>query len=165
MVELKPAVLTKEYIKEWNIYNPKLYNIYVDGVKKSDKLYTMGVFPANLENPYFLILLHREALYELHIEANPEKRKHLESVFTIITNKGEVKKEFNSFNSPYLLGGLIYVLNNSYYNIETGEKYLNTSHSINTENYLFLDNRYDSVESRKGVMQLDKRTGTYTIIN
>lgn len=177
-VELIHAEVSAEYCKKWNIspQSDDFMHLYVNGVKKSDTLYRIGGFGTNLKEPYFMILKQVESIYDKHImEAAIARAKkdgykgdnnprYLANCSCIIDNNGDERKVFNSFDSPYLQGGLIYSLNKSYHNIETGEVIADYIYfSMESYEFLFLDNSYDKDKSRRGVMKVNKNDGSFEI--
>ena len=88
------------------------------------------------------------------------KRKHLDSRWCILDEFGIEKIEFTHFESPCLIkDSCIYSIDSKYYNIETKELYCESSHSMTSKQYLFLDNRYDTDKDKIGILKIDKITG------
>lgn len=161
-IELRPVKLDLNYAKKWNERREDFYNLYINGEKKSESLYRIGGFGANLDDEYFLILKYSEAFYGDDITTNKKNKKHLESHWCILDKKGHEKALFDSFKSP-CLHGCIYSLGNKYYNIETGEIYCDSYKTVSSEKYLFLENRYDEDKEKRGVLKIDKKDGTFEI--
>jgi hypothetical protein len=83
---------------------------------------------------------------------------------TIIKQNGIEKKEFAPYKSPYLVSNsCLYSLNNDYYNIETGEFYCTAYTKIESSEFVFLENSYDKDLSKRGVMQINKKDGSWTV--
>jgi hypothetical protein len=77
----------------------------------------------------------------------------------IINNKGKIVFiQKNSLDYPYHVGGIIAKLNSEYFNLNTGELIVSGDSSIESKDYLFVDNRYKK-EFEEGVYKIDKRTG------
>lgn len=77
--------------------------------------------------------------------------------------KQEIKYSMCNIVQDFLYGGVIYVIDNKYYNIESGEFYCNSYTSMDTNEYLFLDNKYDNDKSKRGVMKINKNDGTFEV--
>ena len=174
-IELKPITLDEEYRKKWNIHSLRDFvQIYVNDILKSEQLYRIGGMGVDLKQPYFMILKQVEAIYDFKFikqcypnKSNKElesQRNHLEDCWCILDNNGDERVLFKQFDSPYLKGGLIYLLNNAYYNIETGEMYCDSVYrGISSKEFVFVDNSYDKIESRRGVMKINKNDGSFEI--
>lgn len=57
----------------------------------------------------------------------------------------------------------IYTLEQRYYNIETGELYCQSFTSMQSKEFLFLNNAYDADTSKRGVMKINKADGTFEL--
>jgi len=167
MLELKPIVLSLEYRKEWNKSSKDFFNLYVDGKKVNDAIYRTGMWDGRVKDGYIMLLKYVEAFYSKEIlkMSGSNKPKHLESQWCILNEKGEEKVCFEPYNSPYLMGGVIYSIKSDYFNIETNEFYCNASSTMNTDNYLFLENKYDKNILKRGVLKIEKKTGLFELIN
>lgn len=166
MIELKPVSISEEYSKKWNEHCKDFVNIYKDGVKLRDTLYRVGGMGCKLSEKYFMILKYSEEYYPDKITKNPKEKPHLQGNWVIIGQDGKEMVEFDSskFSSPYLQGGVVYVLDKHYYNIETGELYCSAYSSMKSQNFLFLNNQFDENKERRGVMKIELSTGLYEII-
>ena len=170
MIELKPIELSLDYLTKWNEQSKVFAQIYVDGKKVNDNIYRVGGIGGLNKVGYSRLLKYTEAFYEKRImdmcgENKPKNNRHLQGNWCIINEKGEEKIVFeNSLDSPYLDGGVIYSKKNSYFNIETGKLYCDADSSMSTENYLFLENKYDKDKSKRGVLKIDKKTGEFELI-
>jgi len=163
-IELRPVELSPEYREKWNVHSTDYCNIYKDGVKISDTLYRKGGMSRLGEgDEYSMILKCPEAYYEDNITKDKKKKRHLENQSVIVDKNGIEKVNFDNYDSPYLQGGLIYSLNSKYYNIETGELYCDAHTSMKTEEFIFLDNKYDKDKSKRGVMKINKFNGTFEL--
>lgn len=166
-IELRPANPDSAYLEKWQAsHTPDFRHLYVNGEKVSDQLYRIGGFGINLKDKYFMILKYVEDHYDKSIMkfSKNKNSRHLAGHWCIIDHNGVEKQIFKEFSHPYLQGGVVYVLDSKYYNIETGELYCYSSDCIKSEEYIFLDNKYDDDHSRRGVFQIKKSDGTYTII-
>lgn len=164
-ITLVPVALDEEYAKKWNTEHCRDYvHVYKDGKKVSDTLYRVGGFGGDIETPYFLLLKYIEEYYEDNITKIKKDKPHLAGYWCIINSDGKEMVVFDSFKTPYLHGGVTYSVDSNYYNIETGELYGN-SHggTMGTDEFLFLNNRYDKDHSRRGVIKINKHDGTYEL--
>jgi hypothetical protein len=165
MLELNPIKLNDEYRKKWNVSQSDFLHLCNDGVKINDSLYRVGMFGCNIKNDYFLLLKHVEAFYSDDIVKDKNKKPHLESQWCIVDKNGVEKVNFESFKSPYLQGGKIYAIDGKYYNIETGEYYGSSSHSMSTEKFIFINNQFHQDESKRGVLKINKADGSSELFN
>lgn len=169
MLELRQTILDDDYCKKWKVKKYDYFNLYYDGVKVSDNLYRVGGFgfsPSVMKNDsikYFMLLKYVEAYYDDYITKVIKDKPHLDGQSCIIDEYGNEKVIFDKFKHPYLKGGVIYVIDNKYYNIESGEFYCNSYTSMDTNEYLFLDNKYDNDKSKRGVMKINKNDGTFEV--
>lgn len=167
-ITLVPVTVCPKYLKKWNAeHTNDFVHLYVNGKKVSDTLYRIGGFGAKFDNQYFMLLKQVEDKYNDLITKDKKRKKHLADRWCIIDNNGKEIKVFRKFASPYIFG-VVYSLNNHYFNIETGEQYdggLGVYSTLSTEKYLFLDNNYDKDVSKRGVIKIDKRTGEYEVFN
>lgn len=162
-VMLKPVTLDEKYRKEWNESLTDFCHLYRNDEKVSDTLYRVGGMGGKYKDGYIMLLKYTEAYYEDSITKDKSKKKHLEGLWCILDKDGNEKVVFTQFASPYLQGGQIYCINSEYYNIETGELYCYASSSMASEEFIFLDNKFDKDESRRGVMKINKADGSYEI--
>ena len=167
-LQLSRISVKEEYRKEWNIDLNDFVCLTKNGELLRPTLYRIG----GLNNPklnkdnYFMLLKHVEAFYSKDIlkMAKSTDPKHLESRWCIIDKNGNEKVEFNQFDSPYLVeNSCIYSFKSNYYNIETGEHYCNAYKSMASSEFLFLENAYDKDKSKRGVMKINKKDGTWEL--
>jgi hypothetical protein len=164
MIELKHVQLDNEYCKKWNITLSDFVNLYKDGIKVNDTLYRVSGIGVDLKDDYFMLLKHEEAFYDDNIITDIKRKRHLESKFVIINKDCIEKVCFKSFDNPYLCGGLIYTIDHKYYNIETGEFYCHTySHYFSSNDFIFLDNKFDKNLNLRGIMKINKHDGSYEV--
>jgi hypothetical protein len=166
IIELFEIELKDKYAKKWNEHSTDFVHLYVNGKKVSNTLYRIGGFGVKLNEHYFMLLKYTEAFYSKDIlkMSKTKAPKHLKGEWCIIDNNGTEKVNFKQYDSPYLQGGVIYYLDGKYYNIETGYLYCRTSSSMNSKNYLFLNDEYNNDETKCGVMQINKEDGTWILI-
>lgn len=155
----------EEYKKKWKIYGSEDYfHLLKNGtVINNNAIYRVGGMGAKLNEKYFLLLKYTEAFYEDSITKDKNKKRHLEGVWTILDNNGNEKVSFNLFSSPYLVSNsCLYLINSKYYNIETGEYYGDSSKTMETKEFLFLErsgwnSKKDGLEA--GVLKIRKEDG------
>lgn len=164
--------INEDYRKKWNIHHlDDFVCLTRNGELLRPTLYRIG----GLNNPklnkdeYFMLLKHVEAFYSKDIMKMSKGKgnsdpKHLESRWCILDKNGNEKVEFKAFDSVYLLqDSCIYSVKGNHYNIETGEHYGSGSTSMSSKDFLFLDNSYDKDESKRGVMKINKKNGTWEL--
>jgi hypothetical protein len=173
-LQLSPIQVSKEYRKEWNVQMNDFVVLSKNGELISNSLYRVGGFGGDIKDDYFLLIKHVESVYELDFlkrcypnKSNKElelQRKHLEGRWCIIDKNGVEKKEFEQNKTPYIKkGSCIYSLDQNYYNIETDEFYCYSYNLVESSEFLFLENLYDKDLSKRGVMQINKKDGTWTL--
>jgi hypothetical protein len=159
-LSLNPICIKEDYKKEWRISESDFMLLCNNGVPLSNTLYRVG----GLNNPnYFMLLKHIEARWEDKIlkQCKDKYPKHLDSRWCIIDNKGTEKVIFDTYNHGYLVkGSCIYHIGSKYYNIETGEFYGYSPSSMESSTRLYLDTKYDRDKNKRGVLVIDKLTGT-----
>lgn len=175
-LQLSPIQVSEEYLKEWNDRTTDFVVLTKNGELLSNSLYRTGWVSPNIKQDYFMLLKYVESTYDLDFlkKIYPNKKdkelnlmkKHLEGCWCIIDKNGVERKVFSQFENPYLVNdSCIYSLENKYYNIETGEFYCNSSCSMNSSEYLFLENKYDKDLSKKGIMKINKKDGSWSIFS
>lgn len=169
-LQLSQISVKEEYRKKWNIHLNDFVCLTKNGELLRPTLYRIG----GLNNPnlktdnYFMLIKHVEAFYPKDIMKISEStdNKHLESRWCILDKDGNEKVEFKAFESAYLVkDSCIYSVKSNYYNIETGEHYCYASTSIKSNEFLFLENRFDKDESKHGVMKINKKDGTWELFS
>lgn len=167
-LQLSPITLKEEYRKKWNVHENDFVALTRNGELVSNSLYRVGGFGGRSDvnkGGYFMLLKHVEAYYADNITKEKARKPHLESRWVIIDNNGVEKVEFNQFKTPYLTkDSLIYHVDNRYYNIETGEQYGDSIYTkVESKEFLFLENLYDKDDSKRGVMKINKKDGTWEL--
>ncbi len=166
MIELNPIYIKEDYRVKWNIRSSDFFGLAKDGELISDSLYRKGGMWSehNIKNDYFMILKYVEAYYKNDIVTDQKSKPHLEGRWCIIDKNGIEKVEFKAYSSPYMVNNSqIYSLDSNYYNIETGEYYGYSSTSIKSADFLFLDTFFSKDESKRGVMKINKKNGTWEL--
>lgn len=175
-LQLSPIQVNEEYCKEWNERMTDFVVLTKNGELISNSLYRVGGFGFDIKQDYFMLLKYVEAVYEMDFlkkcypnKSNKElelQRKHLEGRWCILDKNGVEKKVFDHFKTPYIKkGSCIYSVDSNYYNIETGEFYCNSSKSMESSEFLFLENPYDKDLSKKGVMKINKKDGSWSVFS
>ncbi len=167
-LQLAPIQVREDYAKEWNERLTDFVVLSKDGELLRPTLYRVGGlnFPNLCEDKYFMLLKYVEAYYPESImrHSTSKSPKHLDGRWCILDADGNERIEFESFRCPYLVkDSCLYSLNGKYYNIETGEHYGSSSTSIESKEFIFLDNRYDSDKSKRGVMKINKKDGSWEL--
>jgi hypothetical protein len=164
-LELRPVEIPKDYRKKWNVHGDDFMHLYYKGKLVSNTYYRLGgLFNIPKDGKYFMIIKHIEDYYDDVITKDPKKKPHLMGCFTILNLKGEEKVVFPQFEHAWIVGDIAYVLNDNYYNIETGELYCKSyeNHFV-TKNFIFINNEYDDDHSKRGVMKISRNDGSYEI--
>ncbi len=165
--ELVHVELSEEYRKKWNVNHSlnDFCHLYKNGEKISDTLYRVGGFGVKLQEDYFMLLKQVESFYKNDITTKENDKRHLGNCACIIRSDGAEIKTFDQFDYVYLHGGVIYSLDNNYYNIDNGYCYSKKSNSVVTsENYIFIEDRYNKDKAKRGVIQISKEDGSYNLI-
>ena len=175
-LQLSPIQVNQDYLNEWNSINNDFVCLTKNGELISNSLYRVGGFGGDIKQDYFLLLKYVEAIYDYDFikQCYPNKsrkelesrRKNLESHWCIIDKNGVEKKEFGQFKNPYIIkGSCIYSIERNYYNIETDEFYCRSSSSMESSEFIFLENHYDKDLSKKGIMKINKKDGSWTVFS
>lgn len=173
-LQLSPIAINEDYRKEWSIREKDFVCLTRGGELINNSLLRVGGIGGLNKDGYSLLLKHVEAIYDYDFikTCYPNKsakelelqRKHLEGRWCIFDKNGIEKVEFKQFASPYLLkDSCIYSVNNNYYNIETGELYCQAYHSVSSTDFLFLENDFDKDVSKRGIMKINKKDGTFEL--
>jgi hypothetical protein len=173
-LQLSPIKVNEEYCKEWNEGKTDFVVLTKNGKLLNNSLYRVGGFGDDITQDYFRLLKYVEAVYEMDFmkKCYPNKRnkelellrKHLEGQWCILDKNGVEKKVFEQFKTPYIKqGSCIYCLGSNYYNIETGEFYCNSDKIMESSEFIFLENPYDKDLSKKGVMKINKKDGSWSV--
>lgn len=162
---LSPIKINEDYRVKWNVHYDDFVCLTLDGELVRPTLYRVGGlnYPKPGKDRYFKLLKHVEAFYPKHIaKTNKGDAKHLESRWCILDKDGNEKFECNDFHSPYLIkDSPVFSVDGSYYNIETNELYCKPSSTMESTEFLFLENRFDKDKSKRGVMRIRKSDGTF----
>ncbi len=166
-LQLNPIKINEDYCKKWNIRMEDYVCLTLNGELLRNTLYRVGGLgsPNVKTDRYFTLLKHVEAMYPDSItKITKGSKRHLESRWCILDSNGVEKVEFEAFKSPYLLkDSCIYSIDNKYYNIESGELYCTSYTSMTSGDYLFLENKFDNDISKRGVIKINKKDGTWEL--
>lgn len=170
IIKFNPIKVNEDYAKKWKIERTNDFIVLTknDEIIR-DTLYRVGgIGKPNPTDDYFMLLKYTEAYYSDDIMkmSKSKDNKHLEANWCILDKNGNEKVEFKSFiNSPYLVNNsCIYSINSEYYNIETGQLYCKCySHHAESSEFLFLQNDYDTDKSKRGVMKINKKDGSFEL--
>jgi len=162
-LELTPITLDEDYCKKWNFSPKDVIKLTRNGVPVNDSIYRTGAFGGKFKDGYCLFLKYTEAFYDDSITSDEARKRHLKGQWCIVDLNGIEKKVFNQFENVYLSGGVIYTVNNGYYNIETDEFICVNNPSISSDEYIFSEDNYNNDKSKRGVVQIKKSDGTYKI--
>lgn len=156
-----------KYRKKWNIYMDDYVQLVDDNGKPiNDSVYRKGGFFNQGDYPYFMLIKYVEEYYADNITKEKKKKPHLAGKWCILDKNGIEKKVFNEFDTPYLIkNSVIYSLNGTYYNFETGECYGNTSNPIISKNFIIIENRWSYKPYPLGVFKINKLDGTKELID
>lgn len=169
-LQLSPIKVDSEYCKKWNVHMEDFVVLTRNGERINNNLYRVG----GLNNPnpekdnYFMLIKYVEAFYSKEIlrMSKTIDPKHLEGRWCIIDKNGVEKVECKQFQSLYLVkNSCIYSIDSNYYNIETGEHYCHANTTMQSTDYLFLDKSFDSDKSKRGVLKICKKSGTYELFS
>lgn len=174
-LDLNKIDVKQEYLDEWNNRCKDFLVLTLNGEILRNTLYRKGGLNSlNVKtDKYFMLLKYSEDLYskEFIKKCYPKKNakeqekhiKHLKAEWVIIDYKGIEKVVFKDLSHGYLVSpdSVLYMIDSNYYNIETGFKYGYTTNSIQSEDFVFLDNKYEKDEAKKGVMKINKIDGSF----
>lgn len=156
----------EDYRKHWNIGLNDFICLTKGGELVRDTLYRIGGLgtPRLGVDEYFMLLKHVEAHYPDDITKDQTRKPHLKDMWCILDKNGNEKIEFDQFSHPYLIkDSLIYSLDRKYYNVETKELYCYASSSIQSSEFLFLENSFDEDKAKRGVMKIHKKSGKFEL--
>lgn len=160
--ELRPIELKDK--KGNTVENREKYShLYHDGLKVDDLVFRKGGMSNGFRDGYCSLIYY-----------TPEEGKREDGfsfgIHVIVNRLGEIVLAGTGITSyPSHCGGNVGKLNDTYYNLLTGEKIFNVSSSgsISGKNYIIVEHRYDWYDKSLplGVYMLDKNTCEYTKID
>lgn len=159
--ELRPIQMFNK--KGEPVTNDNQYsNLYHNDLKVSDEVFRKGGMGGDFRDGYCKLIHY----------TRDKKREDGFSFGThvIINCLGDIVLAGTGISSyPSLYGGNIGKLNDTYYNLLTGEEILtaSSSNTIDSKNYIFVEHRYSwyNKELPLGVYRIDKTTGSYEFID
>jgi hypothetical protein len=164
--------INEDYCKKWNVRPKDFICLTRNGELLRPTLYRIGGLntPKLNKDEYFMLIKHVEAYYSKDIMKGSKSQdpKHLDGWWCILDKHGNEKVVFEPakypLTYPYLVAdSCIYSIGGKYHNIETGEFYCDTSSSMTSADFLFLENRFDKDKSRRGVMKINKKSGLWEL--
>ena len=162
--------LDEKYRKKWNVTRDlDDFGILMRGnYIVNDKLFRIGGLSSfNKGDKYMSLLLQVEAHFSAEIMKMSKSggtSNHLDNQTALVNRNGEIKVIFdNTFDYPYFEGGCIYSLNRKYYNIETNELICSGNSTVKSKDFLFIESRYHSDKTKRGVYQININNGTYVL--
>lgn len=172
-LQLCPVEINAQYREEWQT-KWSLCCLTLDGKLVSETLYSTpgpGITPISKGN-YYLLHKYVEAVYNDDImkmawkeDYKKHNPKHHEALYVIIDKNGQEKVQFEKFQTPYLIpNSCIYILGNSYYNIETNELYAPSFKDyLDSDEFVFIKNEFDKDIKKRGVLKINKLDGSYEL--
>ena len=167
-LQLSHIQINDEYRKEWNERSDDFVVLTKNGELINNSLYRVGGLGKKPDGKnYFMLLKYVEAYYPEDItKVTKSDPKHLSGHWCILDKNGIEKLVCDEFKNPYLIkDSCVYSIGQNYYNIETGEFYCYAYKSIESSEFIFLDNLYDKDLSKKGVMKINKKDGSWSVFS
>lgn len=166
LLQLSPIEVNEDYLEKWNEISRDFLCLTKNGELVNNTLYRTGAYSPDLKDDYFILLKYSEAQYSKEIMkmSKSKNANHLRSNWCIIDKHGNEKVVAPEFRNIYLVkNSIIYSQDSKYYNIETGELYCYASKSMESDDFLFLEGGYGTDEPKRGVMQINKKDGTFIV--
>jgi hypothetical protein len=164
MIHFTKITIDSAYAKKWNVdMNDFIVLTNDEGNPIRNTLYRKGGMGGTWKDGYCELIKYIEEEYSDSITKIAADKPHLAGHWCIINEKGEEKVVTKQFEYIYHQGGIIYSINNTYYNIETGEVYCKGNHSISSSQFIFADNIYHTDKEKMGIWKINKFDGTYEI--
>lgn len=165
-LKLSDIKVNEDYLKKWNNDHTDFVVLSRNGEILRDTLYRIGGL--NCPNPekdeYISLIKYVEAYYNDDITKDKKRKPHLEGRWCIIDKYGTEKFVAKPYDSIYLVkDSVIYSIEGKYYNIETGEYYGSSLNSMQSSEYLFINNIYEKDKSKEGIMKINKKDGSYKV--
>lgn len=164
-LRLVPLLIDEDYRKKWYIHQKDFFILVKGDEQVGNSIYRTGMLNGGIKDGYFLLLKYTEEYYDDSITRDKDRQRHFEGKWCILDKEGNEVIKFESFDSPYLSGGVIYSLNGKYYNIETGKSYGSTNNSISCDDYIFLEDRYNKDKTKRGVLKIKKSDGSVELFS
>lgn len=167
MIELVQTSVSDEYKQKFNVHIDDFITIYKDGKQVSSQLYRIGGLDVDLSKPYFVLLKQVESRYPNNITTNKKKQKYLANCDCLIDQDGIEIITTEQYKSLYYWKGLIYSINDEYYNAKTGISYGYCRNVHFTDNFVFMYNphKINPYVNIKGMLKIDVHTGKIETFN
>lgn len=174
-ITIKEAIVSEKYKEEWSSRNLNDFVCITSNENDeliSENLYRISGFGLGNNEKYFILIKYTEGYYDAEFMKTLKKlkrdssNKYLKSKFTILNDKGVEKVVLEPYVYPYIVdNSLLYTHNNNCFNIETGFCYSDHySDSIESEKHFIINNRYNKNLDMKGVIKINKKDGSYEVI-
>lgn len=181
-LELSAITLKEEYAKKWQAEHISGFFLLTRGhVPIRQTLYRKGGISGQGGIPedqdYFMLLKYTEAQYSKEFlnraKSNMNKlniaggltSNYLKDSWVILDKQGNELVEIGGDASyPYLVkNSVIYSLGGYYYNLLTGEKICTSSGSLQSAEFIFVDNNYDDDKAKRGMWKICKKDASVEI--
>jgi hypothetical protein len=153
-VNFNSIKVNEDYRKKWNLYcNDFVVIATKDGELISNTLYRKGGMWDNptTDTKYVLIIKHVEN----------KRTKQLDYFRCIVDENGNEKVVFKpSLDYPYLIEKTcLYTLKGCIFHIETNTLITKEDSVMHSDEFLFVENKYDDDKNKRGVWKICKKTG------
>lgn len=135
-------------------------HLYKDGEQVTSQIFRKGGICHGFKDGYCSLILYNKVRKTKGNTSGFDFGTHV-----LINELGQVKMGSKGLDHPNHLGGNLASLNNTYYNLLTGEAIMpKSSASINAKNFVIVEHRYDfdcyskEVKMPLGVYKIDKVT-------
>lgn len=166
-ISFSPIDLNPEYRKKWNAKQHDYICLTRGGEPINNNVYRKGgLFSFNPETDnYFIIIKCVEAVWPDKITKVKKDKNHLSTVWCIYDKWGneKIQKPESLSYLSLVKNSCIYSDGSHYYNIETKEYYGESSDSMETDTYLWIDTRSWKDKENTGIKQINKKDGTFTL--
>jgi len=133
----------------------KFYFLFKDGKQVSDLVFRKAKYKTKFDCGFAEVIAYKDFFYK-----NPGSIPTL----CIINDNGEIVLGKDGLGYPYHMKGVIASIGKKIYNLKTKEVIVAGNATISSENYLFVEKKYDfkwygGKEKEKGVYQICFKTG------
>lgn len=135
--------------------------LYRNDIKLNENIFRLGGMSSGFNNKPYCNLIYYGVNTSKLVDASKIKNF---GTHCIIDINGDIKfMSSDTFESVYYLKGVICSMKNKYYNLLTGKLIIESSQHISSDNYLFVEHKYDwyNKELPLGVYKIDWNTGEY----
>lgn len=176
-LQLGKIELTQKYLDEWNENCKDFVVLSKNGKLLRNTLYRVGGLNTTVvgKDKYFMLLKYTESLYTKEFirgcyptkSRNEQNKllKHLKHEWVILDSEGNEKVVVDGgLDWAYIVkNSCIYSLGKRYYNIETGYCYGHSTTSMKSSEFLFLDNQFENDETKRGVLKVNLKDGSWEV--